>query len=458
MRPAPGQSRSYQFPTIERFTSSSGLWVAVAPMPRLPIVTIVLMIDGGAEQEIASEAGTALLMSRALSEGTDALSGDDVAERFEGLGTSLEPAVDWRSIELECSVLSSNLPAALELIAQLVRAPAFRSADVLRLRDERMAELLQRDTDPRELADDTFANSLFERGSRLSLPIGGGKSTVAAITADHVRGWHRRVVTPERMSLIVAGDTTAETVEAALGRSFGGWRPDGSYPFPPLHRVASAPQRTCFVGLRDAPQSELRVGQVGPARAHEDYYALVVMNAILGGLFGSRINLNLREAHGYTYGASSGFAWRRDSSTFVVSTAVGAEVTVAALQEIGTELARIRSERVQAAELSLALEHLEGVFPLRFETCEAVASALAMQRAFQLPESYFDEYRSRIRSITEDDVLRAAVAHLNPERMSTTVVGNPELIDAVQKSTKGAFEIRRGAEDSVSDVQPTGAS
>jgi zinc protease len=178
----------------------------------------------------------------------------------------------------------------------------------------------------------------------------------------------------------------------------------------------------------DAPQSELRIGHVGLPRAHPDYFPTLVMNSVLGGLFSSRINLNLREAHGYTYGAFSGFDWRRGAGPFVVSTAVRSDVTVAATREVVAEIDRIREAQISADELSLAVSYLDGVFPIRYETTSAIARALAALIVYELPEDYFDSYRSNIRSVSREEVLRVARAHLHPEALQILVVGDPSVV------------------------------
>jgi predicted Zn-dependent peptidase len=183
-----------------------------------------------------------------------------------------------------------------------------------------------------------------------------------------------------------------------------------------------------LVAKRDAPQSEVRLGHVGVPRSHPDYFGLVLMNAILGGLFSSRINLNLREKHAYTYGAFSQFDWRRQAGPFVVSTAVKSSVTDDALREIVREVEEMREREPTVEELSLAASYLDGVFPIRYETTSAIAGALAGMIVYDLPADYFDRYRSRIRSVTQADVLAAARAHLHPDQLQVTVVGDPDAV------------------------------
>jgi zinc protease len=169
---------------------------------------------------------------------------------------------------------------------------------------------------------------------------------------------------------------------------------------------------------------------VGVPRRHEDYFPLVVMNAILGGLFSSRINLNLREAHAYTYGAHSGFDWRRGAGPFVVDTAVRTDVTADAAREIVREIERVRETEVSDAELSLATDYLSGVFPIRYETTAATANALANLEIFELPADYFDRYRERIQAVTRADVLRVAREHLKPDALQLVAVGDPDVVEA----------------------------
>jgi zinc protease len=179
-----------------------------------------------------------------------------------------------------------------------------------------------------------------------------------------------------------------------------------------------------IVSKSDAPQSELRIGHVGLPRRHPDYFPAMIMNAVLGGLFSSRINLNLREAHGYTYGASSYFDWRRQRGPWVVATAVASEVTHSAAQEVLKEIDRVRASPISPDELSLATSYLDGVFPIRFETTSAIAGALTTLVVYDLPDDWYDEYRERVRAVTTGDVLTAAERHLHPGALQMVVVGN----------------------------------
>jgi len=184
------------------------------------------------------------------------------------------------------------------------------------------------------------------------------------------------------------------------------------------------------VRKEDAPQSEIRVGHVGLPRRHPDYFPALIVNALLGGLFSSRINLNLREVHAYTYGAHSSFDWRKAAGPFVVSTAVKSDVTADAAREILLEISRIRADAVSEDELTLATSYLDGVFPIRYETTDSIARALAALTIYELPNDYFDSYRANIRRVTAMDVLHAADKYLHPDQLQLVVVGDPTVISA----------------------------
>jgi zinc protease len=196
----------------------------------------------------------------------------------------------------------------------------------------------------------------------------------------------------------------------------------------------------------DAPQSELRIGHIGLPRTHPDYFPTLVMNAVLGGLFSSRINLNLREAHAYTYAAFSGFAWRRGAGPFVASTAVENDVTAQAAREVLAEIDRIRAAPVSADELSLATSYLGGVFPIKYETTDAIARALAALAAYDLPLDYFDTYRDAIRAVSVADVQRAAERHLHPEALQVVVVGDASEVKATLEAMEFGPLLEYGAD------------
>ncbi|MGH7654964.1 MAG: M16 family metallopeptidase, partial [Gemmatimonadaceae bacterium] len=253
-------------------------------------------------------------------------------------------------------------------------------------------------------------------------------TTVRALDAGQLRAFHAARYVPGATTLVFAGDVTGNRAVQLAERAFGAWRGTAASVARVDDRVAQAGRQVHIVNKSGAPQSELRVGHAGVPRSHPEYFPIVVMNALLGGLFSSRINLNLRERNAFTYGARSAFEWRRGAGPFVVSTAVKTEVSDAATREIVNEITRMREEKVSASELSLATAYLDGVFPIRYETTNAVAQAVAIAQVYGLGDDYYTRYRERIRAVTADDVLRAAQTFLHPDALLIAAVGDGAVI------------------------------
>ena len=436
-RPTPAAPRSYHFPHFEQRRLANGLRLVVAPVKKLPLVTAVALVEAGATQEPEGKEGVATLTAQMLLEGAAGLDGAALADRFERIGASVEAYADWDVAAVTLSAMSTRLPEALALVRDLLRAPTFPEREVARLRDERLAELLQQLAEPRGLADEQFSRAVYEPRARYAMPADGATSTVGALTADDVRAFYAARYQPTAVTLVFAGDVTMEQVTALAESLFGDWTGEPA----PDRRAspdAALPGRLLrVVAKSDAPQSEVRVGHIGLPRSTPGYFDVLVMNAVLGGLFSSRINLNLREAHGYTYGAFSAFDWRRGAGPFVVSTAVKSEVTGDAVREILGEIEKMRTEEIRDDELTLATSYLDGVFPIRYETTGAIAGALASLIIHGLREDYYDRYREHVRGVTTAGVLRAAQTHLHPDRLRVLVVGDPAVVTAPLSDVTG---------------------
>jgi zinc protease len=428
VRPEPTAPRPYHFPRFERRTLPNGLRLIVAPVHKLPVVSVVAVVEAGAANDPVGQEGLASLTASALTEGTASLDAVDFTRRVEGIGTAVDAGADWDGAVVSMTVLAPRLAEAFALFADVLVRPALPEREVERLKAERIAEILQTRTEPRALADEMFARFVYAPGSRYGRPEAGDEAAVGAISRDDIVRFHRERYVPATTTLIIAGDVTVDAAEALARELLGTWT-GGT---PSRATVDDAPatreRRVHLVAKADAPQSELRVGHVGVARSTPDYFPITVMNGILGGLFNSRVNMNLREEHAYTYGAHSGFDWRRNAGPFDISSAVQSNVTGAALREVLKEIDRMRAEPVLDSELSLATSYLDGVFPIRYETTAAIASALANLVIYDLPEDYFDAYRGRVRAVTVEEVQAAAQTHLRPDELQIVVVGDPAAI------------------------------
>jgi zinc protease len=428
LRPKAGPPRSYRFPEFTDERLPTGIRLVTAEVSKLPVVTLLVLIDAGSTNDPVGKEGVAALTAGLLLEGTAELSGTEISEKFERLGTSVDSGADWDSAVVKLTALSDRLDDAAALLGRILSEPAFPEREVERLKAERLAEILQLETEPRGLADEKFSEFLYSPDSRYSKPDDGSAQTVSSITRADVERFFRANYRTSSVTVILVGDISAESARELVARAFNSWTPGVAEGQPLI--ATSRTNRKCvhIVNKRDAPQSELRVGHVGLPRKVPDFFPTLVMNAVLGGLFGSRINLNLREAHGYTYGANSYYDWRRGPGPFVVSTAVQSDVTSPALREIMLEIDRIRAQKISDEELSLARDYLDGVFPIRYETTAAIASALATLVVYDLPTDYYDTYRANIRAVSADAVLRAAQTHLHPDLLQTVVVGDAQAI------------------------------
>ena len=447
VRPTAGTPRPYRFPHFETRILSNGLRIVVAPIHAYPVVTILAVIEAGATRDPRHAEGVAQLATRALNEGTRTMNALELTQRLEMLGSTLDTGADWDSAIVQLTALAPRVEDGFSVLAEVLREPAFPERELERLRAERLSDLAQLRAEPRGLADVYFSRLLYAPESRFARLAGGDEASMERVTRERVAAYHASYFRPNATALMISGDITVDEAVRHASRCFGDWSGNAPAVTEPMAAQRFGDARVHIVHKAEAPQSELRVGHVAVPRLHEDYFPLVVMNAILGGLFSSRLNLNLREEHAYTYGAHSAFDWRRAASPFEISTAVETAVTADAVREIMTEFTRIREAPVTEAELSLAISYLVGVFPIRFESTAEVAGGLANVEIFRLPTNYFDTYRDRVSAVTADDVLRVARTHLDPSRLQVVVVGDAEA------DARAAGRAWRGSRDRVRSVR-----
>jgi zinc protease len=442
--PEPGPVRAFEFPVVERRRLPNRLAFLAARHGDLPLVTARLLVDAGAATEPAAQAGIAQLTARALEAGTATRDAGSLAWELELLGASLEAHAGWDAAHLELTVPRERLEPALELLAEVVCHPGFPEDEVGRLRDEQRAEILQRRKEPRALAGDMATRFIFAGDTPYARPLVGYDETVAELGAAAVAAHHRRAYGAAAAALILTGDVDAASAEPLVARHFGGWdaRPE---PLPHVAVEGAIQETTVFVVDRPgAVQSEIRIGHVGVARDHPDFFALEVMNTLLGGAFTSRLNMNLRERNGFTYGARSGFSYRRMPGPFVVQAAVATDVTAAAVREALSEIHGLRDEGPTDAEVEAARDYLTGVLPLTLQTTEQLAARLAALVVHQLPDDYFQHYRDGIAAISRAQAHAAARDHIHPDRMAIVVVGAAdEIAPALEELDLGPVHIHR---------------
>jgi len=369
-----------------------------------------------------------VLAARALSEGTERYDAIAFIEASERLGATLHAEAGWDATSAGVDVPAARLAPALELLAEMVARPTFPEAEVERLRDERLNDLLQARADPRRRADEAFVETVYARESPYHRPSGGTKETVARLNPRSLRAAYAQGVDPVAATLIVAGDLSGLDVPGIAERLFGSWAADprARRPGPVVDRTEVTSRFVRVIHRPGAVQTEIRIGHRGAPRRIPDFYPLAVMGAILGGLFNSRLNMKLREEKGYTYGANAGYDLRRGAGPFSARAAVNTEATVPAVVDFLGELNRIRDEPVGEDELRAARDFLVGVFPLRFETPGAVAGALANIVVHDLPDDELARYRPAIEAVTGREVELAARERIEPDRSAIVLVGDAD--------------------------------
>jgi zinc protease len=431
--PALGPDPTLHFPRIEKSRLATDFNVWTIEHRDVPLVVCILVLPAGAAVDPEDRPGLAAITGDLLDEGCGQRSGIDVHDALARMGAQFETDVGPDATVMSLSVLARNMRRGLDLFAEMVRAPRFEQKEFDRVRDLRVNRLLQlRDLAP-AVADRVFTQLLYRGHPYGHLAI-GTENSLRSMTVREVSTFYHRAYRPGRMTLVAVGDATHAQLREAVVQSFGDWSPAAADAAPlgdPA--VADLPSETAdrlaIVHRAGAAQSELRVGQVGVARRTPDYHALIVLNMVLGGQFVSRINMNLRQDKGFTYGARTAFDFRRGRGPFVLQVGVQTEATADALRESLAELRAIRADRpVTDEELTAARAALIRGYPRNFETADQVARAAAQLALYELPDDYFSQYAPRVSAVTREDMTRVAQEYLDPARMLAVVVGDRDRV------------------------------
>ncbi|HET7711229.1 MAG TPA: pitrilysin family protein [Thermoanaerobaculia bacterium] len=425
--PPPGSPRPYRFPQVTRRTLANGLRVLIAENHSAPLISIRTLVRSGADHDTSELAGLAALTADLLDEGAGSRDAIALAEHIGLLGGSLGTGADWDASYISLDLLSRNAAPGIEVAADVAFRATLPADGFARVHAERLTEILQQRDEPGAIAGKRFAALLYGTGAYGNSIIGTSDS-VRRITAEDARRFYAAHYVPNNSSLIITGDITPAAAARFAEEAFREWKVGED---PPRPVIAPRPVDCCRVYLIDRPQavqSEIRIGHVGVHRTSDDYFPITVMNALLGGVFNSRINLNLRERHGYTYGARSTFAFRRGAGPFVVSAPVRNEVTRESVAEVLAELKRIRTGDIEDRELEDTRNYLMGVFPATVQSASEMAGRILDMELYGLPDDYFDHYRENIGGVTKEDCARVASKYIDPDRMLIVIVGNAQQI------------------------------
>jgi zinc protease len=440
--PLAGPPLSFNFPEMRRATLGNGLRICTIEHHEVPLITCFVLMPIGSSQDPDRQPGLAAITGDLLDEGSGDLDALAVHEALGRIGAHLDTEIGADATLLELTTLEQYAPRALELLASMVKEPRLDPRDFDRVRELRLNRLVQLRDLPPAVADRVFTQFLYGEHPYGHLPIGTEESLRSLLLADVV-AFHRRVYTPAHATVIAVGDAPHDRLAALVAGAFGDWTvpPDADVPLVDVAALGVPPldaSRVVTVHRPGAAQSELRLGHIGLPRATPDYHALLVMNMILGGQFVSRINMNLREEKGYTYGARTSFEFRKGPGPFLFQTSVQSDVTAEAVKEVIAEIEAIRGERpVTAAELELGRAALTRGYPRNFETAEQLGRAAVQLALYGLPDDYFTTFVTRVLAVDQADVTRVATQHLDPDRLLTVIVGDRDKVGP----TLGALDL-----------------
>lgn len=432
--PEPGPPKDVEFPDYFDTTLPNGINLLVIENYKIPVVSVRLVFKNAGSYFDGDKYGVASLTGELLTKGTKNRSATQIAEEIDFLGGSISAGSDWDGSYVSLSVLKKHLDKAIDVLHDVVLNPVFDTEELNRVREQRISSIMQGKDDPGTLSDRMFNKVVFEN-TPYAYPSEGTEESVRKINRDDLVRFYDAHYSPSNLILAFVGAVSREEALSIVNEKFGSWG----------KKVSSGPESLIVTGKNDnvkhfdahkiyivdkpdAVQSNLRIGHVGIERNNPDFIAVSVMNTLLGGYFGSRINLNLREKHGFTYGARSSFNARILPGDFSVDTDVRNEVTDTSVKIIIEELKRIISEEVTDEELQTVKNYLTGIFPLQLETANAVATRVINLKLYYLPRNYYSTYISNINKLTKKDILNSAKKYINPDNLYIVISGNSKAI------------------------------
>ena len=428
--PSPGPPPDLELPARQKHQLQNGLPVWIVEMHEVPVAQVTLIVRGGTAEDPPGKYGVASLTASMLPEGAGSRSSLEIADAIEFLGANLSTSsgIDSASVRLQTPV--AVLGEALPIMADVALRPTFPPDGLERLRQQRLTSLLQARDDPATIAALAFSRVVYGPAHRYGTATLGTSETIQAFTRDDLWGFYASLYRPDNATLLVVGDVTADAVMPLLEQHFGGWQAHGAAAVAVKlpNREQPARRRVYLIDKPGAPQSEIRIGWIGVPRSTPDYFPIQVMNTILGGAFTSRLNLNLREDKGYTYGAGSSFDMRAGPGPFAASAGVQTDKTAESLTEFFKELNGILEE-VPPDELKRAKNYVALRFPGGFETTGDISRRLEEMIVYSLPDDYFEQYVGQIQAVTAADVQRVARRYIRPDRLAVVVVGDRATIE-----------------------------
>jgi zinc protease len=428
--PQSGPPPTLRLPPLQKRQLSNGLPVWIVELHEVPVAQVNLVVMSGSADDPPRRFGLANLTAAMLAQGAGSHSALQVADAIDYLGADLTAASGMDSSVLRLHVPVARLAAALPIMADVALRPSFPKDELDRLRQERLTSILQARDDPPTIASATFGRVLYGTTHRYGTPAVGSAEVIKTFSADDLKSFYAAVYRPDNAAIVAVGDIASDRLLPQLETSFGTWKAPGGPKTPQTLPPAQQPtaRQIYLVDKPGAPQSQIRIGGIGVARSTPDYFPLQVLNTILGGSFTSRLNNNLREVHGYAYGAGSGFDMRAGTGPFAASAGVQTDKTSESLVEFFNELNGILKP-IPSDELARAKNYVALRFPGTFETTGDMSRRLEEILLFHLPDDYFSKYVQNIQAVTAADVQRVAQKYILPTRFAVVVVGDRKAIE-----------------------------
>ena len=440
--PAPGPARPMQLVTPASVALPNGLTLILNQRPGVPVVAANLVFKTGSDANPVSTPGLASFMAAMLDEGTATRSSLQIADEVAHLGASLTTGSSMDATTISTRALAKNFPAALDLLADVTLRPVFPAEEVERQRTARLGQIVQQRDNAGAVAGQVVAAALYGKSHPYGYSEIGTEAAVKAMTrADMMAFWKQNLV-PNNAALVVAGDISMTALRALADKAFAGWQ-RGTPARPSLGAPDTTRARVVIVDKPGAPQTQLRVVGIGAARSSPDFRPLQVMNTALGGLFSSRINMNLREKNGYSYGTNSSFTFRRSPGPFQVAGGIRTDVTAPAVAEILNEIAGMLKEPMGRDELQKSKDALANSLPGAFETSSSAVGSFSNVYTYDLGLDYYTRYAEQVNAVTAEQAQAVAAKYLQPSALVVVAVGDRKLIDPeLRKLNLGNVETR----------------
>jgi zinc protease len=440
--PPPGVAPPFVAPKIVEHKLANGVRILLVERHQLPIVAFQIVVDRGADQ---LSPGAGAFLGAMLLQGTKTRSALEISDSLGKLGAQFGSWGSLDSVGVNAKVLASGFPEALAILGDCVKSPAFAKEEIERERSRRLTSIAQQKDSPQTILRNAVSELLYPQSHPYHAPLIGDEPSVKKLTGADLATFHSKLMQPDDLTVAIAGDITREAAVAEVEKNFGAWPgTPAAKRADPVDVEPSAGASVVVIDRPGATQSHMAATLVGVPRSSKDFHALMVMNTILGGQFSSRLNLNLREKHAYTYGAGSSFDMRHGSGPFTAGGAIVREKTTPAAEEIFAEMKRIQEALVTEEELADAKTNLIRRLPASFETVSDVAGSIAYLAIYNLPLDEFDQRTAAYNAVTREDVLRVAKAYLRADRVRLVIVGDADVIEKdLDKLKLGKIEVRR---------------